>query len=100
MPLLMDKTFHKKEFLTGIGQRLRNVREQEDYSVEEMSRLLDTTERHYRGVENGDYFLNAYRLYILKRVLGIDLDWLFFGDEKEPEDNIIYLDAGGGRKTM
>lgn len=100
MPVLNDKKFHKKEFLKGMGKRLREVREQEGYSVEEMSHLLDTTERHYRGVENGEYFLNAYRLYILKRVLGIDLDWLFFGDEMEPEDNIIYLDAGGGRKTI
>ena len=95
MPVINETACHKKEFLAGLGQRLRKVREQEGYSVEEMCKLLDTTERHYTGVENGDYFLNPYRLYILKRVLGIDLDWLFFGDRIEAEDNIVYLDTGG-----
>ncbi len=79
-----------------MGKRLRETREQSGYSVEEMCKLLDTTERHYTGVENGEYLLNPHRLYILKRVLGIDLDWLFFGEESEPGDIVLYHETSWG----
>jgi len=82
------------DLLLGIGERLRGIREQAGYTVAEICALLNTTETHYTGIENGDYCLSCDRLITIKGIFGIDLNWLICGEESEPGDNIIYLDTG------
>jgi len=72
--MLLDGAKHKQEILTGIGERLRGVREKAGYTVGEMCGLLNTTETHYTGMENGDYCMSCDRMITMKGVFGIELD--------------------------
>ena len=90
MQLIIDGAKLKKKILTDIGERLRGVREKAGYTVAEMQGLLNTTETHYVGIENGDYCMSCDRMITIKGVFGIELDWLICGEESTPGDTVMY----------
>ena len=90
MPIFIDSSKLKKEGLKGMGQRLRNAREQAVFSVPDMSCILNISERVYRNIEEGNLFLSCEMMATCKQILGISLDWLFTGEEPEPEDIVMY----------
>ena len=90
MRLLFDSAKLKKEILSEIGNRLRGLREQAGYTVAEICALLNTTEAHYMGIENGDYCLSCDRMITIKGIFGITLNWLICGEESTPGDTVMY----------
>ena len=93
MPFFFDSSKLKKEFLQGMGQRLRNAREQSGFSVTELSCLLNITENVYSKIEVGKFSLSCDMMVTVKRVLSVSLDWLFTGEEQKPGAIVLYQDT-------
>ncbi len=93
MALSPDSEKLKREFLRDMGQRLRQAREQADFTVESISPLLGTTENVYRKIEAGKFLLTVDMMVIVRRLFDISLDWLFTGEVSMPEPIVHYYET-------
>lgn len=76
---------NESEIFTEIGKRLREVRIRAEYSIADMCRLLDTKESHYQEIEEGAQSLSPENLLTIKKVFGVEIDYLICGEESVPE---------------
>ncbi len=74
----MERTIAKWE----TGKRLRKLREALEYTQEEMAELLEISVTLYKKMENGNYNISIRTMRRLKKVTGVSIDHLMFGDRK------------------
>jgi transcriptional regulator with XRE-family HTH domain len=67
----------------SIGQRIKAFRKAKGYSLAKLARLTDISEATLSRVENAQTPVSAHNLYILARVLGVDVT-AFFEDAASP----------------
>jgi len=73
-----------------MGARIRQMRESQGMSKEELAERIDIGIRHMNSVELGEKGLSIEKLYRLIRVLNVSADFIFFpelySDESELEN--------------
>lgn len=62
-----------------VGRRLQRMRMSAGKGCHEMARALGISEGHYRKIERGMYGLDARKMLILQRKMGIDPQYLLTG---------------------
>ena len=75
----------KRELYQCVGMRLKEARKAKHLTQERVAELIGITTGHYGRVERGDAGLGYENLYRVKKVLGIDLNYLFTG-QSDMED--------------
>jgi len=61
----------------NIGERLKSLRKGKAYSLGQLAKLTDISEATLSRIENQQTLVSAHNLYILSRVLGIDITAFF-----------------------
>ncbi len=64
--------------MQGVGQRLRTLRKQLNFSVREMAGRLGILSTSYYKNESGETVPSMLSLYRLHKDIGISMDWLLF----------------------
>ena len=77
----MKKYKGKIKTLNGIGERLRLLRKQLNYSAQEMAARLGLNYNSYYKNENSQTYPGINTLYQLSEAYDISVDWLLFGKE-------------------
>lgn len=75
----------KKDINIEIGSRLKNARENLNYTQSQFAELLGICDEHYRKIENGSVGLTMEKVYTLYQEAKIDPNYLIIG---ENQDNI------------
>ncbi len=66
-------------FNIEIGKRLKMVKNEHDFSQENMADILGISPAYYGKVERGLHCLSVEKLYILNEKLGVDLNYIITG---------------------
>ena len=69
----------RKDLGTGIGTRLKKIRETFLLSQSRMSRILKTSKSRYSRMEKGKTMPGMQDFFILGKIFDISVDWLFSG---------------------
>lgn len=72
-----------------VGRRLQRIRMSAGKGCYEMARALGISEGHYRKIERGMYGLDARKMLLLQRKMGIDPQYLLTGKNSEEIPNRI-----------
>lgn len=73
---------------SNIGERIRQARENQGWSTEEMARRMGVTQETVQDWESGERDPRSNRIVILAGVLGVSAHWLLDGSsEFAPEDD-------------
>lgn len=75
-----DMATVKKELNIQMGNRLRNIRENNGYSQEKFAETLGVVSEHYRKMENGTYGIIPEKMILLHQEYKVDLNYLVAGD--------------------
>jgi transcriptional regulator with XRE-family HTH domain len=70
--------FNRRRLIVEIGQRLRRLREQLNYSLDQMAAKFGLSKSGYFKNENGRRFPGLDTLNLLQRDMDISMDWLIF----------------------
>ncbi len=81
----------KKNCNVEIGKRLKQIRENMNYSQAEFAEILDVSDDHYRRLESGASGLTVEKLQLLFEKLHIDSNYLVNGQKKDDFDLDAYL---------
>ncbi len=92
----MERTMAKWE----TGKRLRKLREALGYTKEEMAELLDVSVTLYKKMENGSYNISVRTMRRLKKVTGVSIDHLMFGEQKTFDDIWTLLQSSDNEIKM
>ncbi len=77
---------------TLIGRKLKELREVNGYTQEEVSRITGINRSKLSQVENGKMGISNEELYRMSRLLGQPLEY-FFEEEESPVRNILLFKA-------
>jgi len=77
-----------------IGRKIKQLREANKYTQEEISRLLGIDRSKLSQVENGKLGVSNEELYRISRFFGQPLDY-FFEEEIKPNENLLFFKAKG-----
>lgn len=69
-----------------LGQKIRKLRKEKQFSQEHFSELLDLNPRQIVRIENGESFPTAENLTRIADVLGVRVEELFFNEFLYDED--------------
>ncbi len=75
----MEAERRRKKILQGVGQRIRQLREQLNYSPKEMAARFGIKLSGYYKNEKGQNLPNLVSLHWLQKEYGISMDWFLFG---------------------
>lgn len=75
----MEAERKKRRIMQGVGQRIRQLREQLNYSPKEMAARLGINLSGYHKNEKGQNLPNLVTLQWLQKEYGISMDWFLFG---------------------
>ena len=78
---LKNKVFILNEYNKDIGNRIRELRELSDITINEIASELNITEETYIQYENGEVDIPASFLYELAHIFKVDLGLLLTGEE-------------------
>lgn len=92
----MERTMAKWE----TGKRLRKLREALGYTQEEMAELLEVSVTLYKKMENGNYNISVRTMRRLKKVTGVSIDHLMFGDRKSFDEIWMLLQSSDNAVKM
>ena len=79
---------------TLIGRKIKELREVNNYTQEEVSRITGINRSKLSQIENGKLGISNEELYRISRLLGQPLEY-FFEEEKEPVSNVLLFRAKG-----
>ncbi len=79
---------------TLIGRKLKELREVNGYTQEEVSRITGINRSKLSQVENGKLGISNEELYRISRLLGQPLEY-FFEEEEKPVSNVLLFRAKG-----
>ncbi len=79
---------------TLIGRKIKQLREVNSYTQEEISRITGINRSKLSLVENGKMRISNEELYRISRLLGQPLEY-FFEEEEKPVSNILLFRAKG-----
>lgn len=82
-----------------IGERLKRLRKARSFSLGDLAGLTDMSEATLSRIENGQTLVSAHHLYILSRVLDVDIT-AFFETGSRPMRNGVRSISRGGEGTM
>lgn len=71
-----------------IGQRIKNLRREKDYTQENFSEMLGISTEHLSRIETGSCRPSLNLIENISSLLGISEQNLMFGDEKTNQNNI------------
>ena len=77
-----------------IGSKIKQLREANEYTQEEISRLLGIDRSKLSQVENGKLRVSNEELYRISRFFGQPLDY-FFEEGIKPNENLLFFKAKG-----
>jgi transcriptional regulator with XRE-family HTH domain len=83
------------EFKAEVGQRIRQIRKEKQYTAKELGRLLGVAESTVIGYENGVRSPDLYSLARLADILGVTTDYLLGRKPVEAE----YYKAQGRKEA-
>lgn len=69
--------------VSTIGSRIRDARKAADLTQGDLAEKVETTQQNIQKLEKSDSAASKY-LYPIAEVLGVDYEWLRFGDDKKP----------------
>jgi len=75
------------EFKIRLGRRIREVREECEYTREKLSELTGIDDKYIYEIEHGRKNISAYKLSMLSNSLGVSMDFLAFGEHVEIKNN-------------
>ncbi|MCP4215970.1 MAG: helix-turn-helix transcriptional regulator [bacterium] len=64
---------------TGVGQRLREIRQKKGISIEDMAKGLNCSTNHLEALENGTEEIEIPHFFTLFNTYGIDTNYLLTG---------------------
>ena len=67
----------------NFGQRLRRLRLERGFTVQQVAEAIDVTHSIVRRAENNEHQIRAHRLPDLARWLGVTIDYLLTGDDRD-----------------
>jgi Zn-dependent peptidase ImmA (M78 family)/DNA-binding XRE family transcriptional regulator len=79
---------------TLIGKKLKELREVNEYTQEEVSRITGINRSKLSQVENGKLGISNEELYRISRLLGQPLEY-FFEEKEKPVGNVLLFRAKG-----
>ncbi len=77
-----------------IGKKLKELREVNEYTQEEISRITGINRSKLSQIENGKLGISNEELYRISRLLGQPLEY-FFEEEEKPASNVLLFRAKG-----
>ena len=79
---------------TLIGRKIKELREVNSYTQEEISRITGINRSKLSQIENGKLGISNEELYRISRLLGQPLEY-FFEEEEKPANNVLLFRAKG-----
>lgn len=76
----------KKDINIEIGGRLKDARENLNYTQSQFAELLGICDEHYRKIENGSVGLTIEKVCILYQEAKIDPNYLILGENRDNMD--------------
>lgn len=70
----------KEELLREIGNRLRQIRLEKNWTQDRMAECLGITKAFYGKIERGESSIALEKLVLLNETMGIDLNYLITGE--------------------
>lgn len=62
-----------------MGQRLKRIRIENQYTQEQMAELLELSTAYYGKVERGQYGLSLEKILLVSKKIEVDINYLFTG---------------------
>jgi len=78
-----------------IGARLKSLRKARAFSLGDLAGLTDMSEATLSRIENGQTLVSAHHLYILSRVLGVDITAFFETGSQPMRSGVRSISRGG-----
>ncbi len=75
----------KKEKSSSAGERLRNLRKQKGYTLEEVATKVNFSAPHVSGLERNEKRLNTDSIDRFAKLYGVTSGWILDGQEETPE---------------
>jgi transcriptional regulator with XRE-family HTH domain len=81
----------KKEFDKKIGQRIRDLREYQHFTRENLAEYADTSVQFVADIECGRKGMTTFTLRKLAEALHVSTDYIIYGTQTETKDSQITL---------
>lgn len=81
----------KSTFNRKVGWRIRELREYQHFTRENLAEYADTSVQFLADIECGRKGMTAYTLYKLAKALHVSIDYIIYGAEKEKKNSQIEL---------
>ncbi len=73
-----------------VGKRIREIRESNGLTQEQLAEILKVTPNAVRAYEKGKYGLSRDVMKLIRQYFHVTADFLLFGNE-DSEDNLLFL---------
>jgi len=74
-----EKSKIKDKLYYEMGQRLKRIRTENQYTQEQMAELLELSTAYYGKVERGQYGLSLEKILLVSQKIEVDINYLFTG---------------------
>ena len=95
----MDKEIGSVDFNKEVGERIRKLRQKNNYTREYLAEIVDISPKFLYEVETGKKGCSSYILYRITKALHVKGDYLLEGEktwmEKNDIENILGLFSSG-----
>lgn len=80
------------EVIYEMGKRIQDERRKKGYKAIDFADMIGIGKDQLSRIENGKVPCKLEYLYVITQLLQVSVDYLMFGEqEKEEDDNVIYL---------
>lgn len=69
----------KEKLYYEMGQRLKRIRKEKQYTQEKMAEMLELSAAYYGKVERGQYGLSLEKILLVSQKIDVDINYLFTG---------------------
>ena len=77
--MFKEKGKNKEILYYDMGQRLKRIRTDNQYTQEQMAELLQLSTAYYGKVERGQYGLSLEKILLVSQKMEVDINYLFTG---------------------
>lgn len=77
--MFKEKGKNKEILYYDMGQRLKRIRTDNQYTQEQMAELLELSTAYYGKVERGQYGLSLEKILLVSQKMEVDINYLFTG---------------------
>lgn len=84
----------------NIGERLKTMRKAKSYSLGQLAKLTDMSEATLSRIENEQTLVSAHNLYILSRVLDVDITAFFETGSQPMRNGVRSISRAGDGVTL